>query len=59
MDIWRIIVGAVLILIGIGWTGLRVMLGFAGDPDEGPLGGWLYLVLGLAIAIAGVFVIRG
>jgi hypothetical protein len=57
MNVWRVIVGVVLVLLGLGWTGLRIMLGFAGDPDEGPLGGWLYLLLGLAVAIGGVFII--
>jgi hypothetical protein len=57
MDIWRLIVGVVLVLIGLGWTAVIILLALDGDEGDGPFGGWLYLLIGLAIAIAGVFII--
>jgi len=53
----RIILGVLLILAGLGWSGYRLLDAFAGDPNEGPLGGWALLLAGIFVAILGLIVV--
>lgn len=56
MDVYRLIVGAVLLLAGIGWIVIRILGAFAGEPD-GPLYGYGPIFTGLGIAAAGAFIL--
>ena len=53
----RIILGLILLLGGLGYTALRILADIDGDPDEGPLGGWVPVLSGLGIAVLGVIVL--
>ena len=53
----RIIFGILLILGGLAWIAYRILGAFAGDPNEGPLGGWGPVFAGLVVAALGVIVL--
>ena len=53
----RIILGLILLLGGLGYAALRLLADIAGDPEEGPFGGWGPLLAGLGFAVLGVIVL--
>lgn len=55
--IFRILVGVVLILGGLGYAGMRFLADLAGDPNPGFLGGFGPLLAGLAVAVVGTLII--
>jgi hypothetical protein len=57
MDIYRIIVGAVLILAGVGYAGIRILADGAGDPNQGFLGGFGPVLVGIGVAVVGTAII--
>lgn len=53
---FRILVGIVLVLGGLGYVGVRILGAISGMPD-GPLLGWGPILAGLGVAAGGVFVL--
>jgi hypothetical protein len=55
----RIILGLMLLLGGLCYTGLRILAAIDVDAprDQGPLGGWGPVLAGLGFSILGVIVI--
>lgn len=53
----RIILGLLLLLGGLAYTGYRVLADIDGDPNEGPFGGWGPVLAGLFIAALGVLIL--
>lgn len=55
--IFRIIVGAVLIIVGGCWLALNVMASASGRPDTGLLRGWGPVLTGVAGVVLGVLIL--
>jgi len=55
----RIILGLILLLGGLGYSGLRILAAIDVDAprDQGPLGGWAPVLAGLGFAVAGLIVL--
>ena len=56
MDIYRLIVGVVLLLAGLGYIVVRILGAISGEPD-GPLWGYGPILAGLGIAVVGVLIL--
>ena len=56
MDVYRIIVGVVLLVAGLAWAAVTILNALGGAPD-GPLWGWGPLVGALGIVVAGVLIL--
>jgi len=56
MDVYRMIVGAVVLVAGLAWMAVTILNAFGGAPD-GPLWGWGPLLGALGIVVAGVLIL--
>jgi len=56
MDVYRMIVGAVVLVAGLAWAALTILAAFDGAPD-GPLWGWGPLIAAIILAAAGVAIL--